>query len=62
VTADRALMLGDRLNTDIIGAQRAGLRAALVLTGVSTRADAEQAAPDAIYNNLYEFLDAWSRA
>jgi 4-nitrophenyl phosphatase len=61
VAADRALMLGDRLNTDIIGAQRAGLKAALVLTGVSTRAEAEQAAPDAIYNDLHEFLDAWSR-
>lgn len=61
-TADRTLMLGDRLNTDVLGAQRAGLRAALVLTGVSTRAEAEQAAPDAIYNDLNEFLDAWSRA
>lgn len=35
------LMIGDRIDTDIIGAQRAGLRTALVLTGVSS---AEQAA------------------
>jgi 4-nitrophenyl phosphatase len=62
IPADRALMLGDRLNTDIIGAQRVGVRAALVLTGVSTRAEAEQAAPDGVYENLDEFLHVWKRA
>ncbi len=32
--SDCALMLGDRLDTDILGANRAGLRSAFVLTGI----------------------------
>jgi len=32
-------MLGDRLDTDIVGAKRAGLSALMVLTGVSHEAD-----------------------
>lgn len=33
--------IGDRLDTDILGAERAGLPSVLVLSGVSTRAEAE---------------------
>src|SRR5690606_8013921 len=36
----RTLMIGDRLDTDIVGAQRAGLRTALVLTGSTSPAEA----------------------
>lgn len=52
--AERTLMIGDRLDTDIDGAKAAGLRTALVLTGVSTRADvdASPTRPDAIYDDL----------
>ncbi len=35
-TPDTTAMLGDRLDTDIQGAERAGLRTILVLTGVTT--------------------------
>jgi 4-nitrophenyl phosphatase len=47
-------MIGDRLDTDIDGAQRAGLRGILVLSGVTSRAQADAARPrpDAIVANL----------
>jgi glycerol-1-phosphatase len=38
-SADRVLVVGDRLDTDIEGANRAGLDSLLVLTGVSTPTD-----------------------
>lgn len=41
-----ALMVGDRLDADAAGALAAGLDAALVLTGVTQRAEAEAAAAD----------------
>lgn len=55
------VMIGDRLDTDIIGAQQVGLRAALVLTGVTTRDDlaASSEQPDAIFTGLPELLAAW---
>lgn len=36
VEAQRAVVVGDRLETDILGGQRAGLRTVLLLTGVAT--------------------------
>lgn len=36
---ERCLMVGDRLETDILMGQRAGMATAFVLTGASTRAD-----------------------
>lgn len=36
VPAERAVMIGDRLETDIVGAREAGLDTALVLSGIST--------------------------
>lgn len=37
--AEAALMVGDRLETDIAGAVRAGMRSLMVMTGVGTAAD-----------------------
>lgn len=37
--ADRCLIVGDRLETDIAMGHRAGMRTALMLTGVTHRAD-----------------------
>jgi len=53
-TPERTLMIGDRLDTDIAGAHAAGLRTALVLTGVATRADvaASSIQPDQVYVDI----------
>lgn len=58
---EHTLMIGDRLNTDIAGAQNVGMRTALVLSGVSTRRDAETAIapPGAIYADLAALAAAW---
>jgi len=44
IAAKRVLVVGDRLDTDIEGAVRAGMDSLLVLTGVSTAADVLRAA------------------
>ena len=58
---DRVLAIGDRLDTDIAGANAAGMPSALVLTGVSTRAEAEAAVeverPTVVIEDLRELLD-----
>jgi len=53
------LVVGDRLDSDLAGAAAAGLDAAIVLTGVTSRADAESAAdpaPVAIAEDLHALL------
>jgi len=56
--AERCLMTGDRLETDIRMGKEAGMRTAVVLTGASNRGQAEQAepAPDLILENLGELI------
>ncbi len=52
----RILMLGDSLQSDIKGAHSAGMKAALLLTGITTAAQAELASgyarPDLIFKHL----------
>lgn len=57
----QTLMIGDRMNTDITGAQATGMRTVLVLSGVSTReqALASEAPPDAIYDDLAHLARVW---
>lgn len=64
LTAGQTLMVGDRYDTDISGAVPLGLCTAGVLTGVSTRADFEQAdpAPRLIVDNLPELIDRFRSA
>lgn len=44
--AENPLVIGDRLDTDILGANRAGMRSALVLTGIDGPKQAIAAAED----------------
>jgi glycerol 3-phosphatase-2 len=55
----RSLMVGDRLDADLAGAAAAGLDGAIVLTGVTTREQAQAAtdpAPVAIADSLYALV------
>ena len=54
IAPHEAVMIGDRLDTDVIAGHRAGMLTAMVLTGVSTREEAAVAAiaPDLIANDL----------
>ncbi len=57
-------MLGDRLDTDIDGAADIGLKTILVLTGVSTRAEAQQnrVKPDLIVQDLPTLTRRWAES
>jgi HAD superfamily hydrolase (TIGR01450 family) len=56
--AARVAMVGDRIASDIEGGRQAGLATVLVLSGASTRADAEAAAspPDHVVDDLAALL------
>jgi 4-nitrophenyl phosphatase len=60
VTAENSVMVGDRLDTDIAVGNRAGAHTILVLTGVSTREEADIAPPnerpDFIIGDLRELV------
>ncbi len=63
-THEETAMLGDRLETDILGGQRAGLRTILVATGVDnerTAAD-KNIHPDLIVRDLCELTQRWQTA
>lgn len=53
-----ALVVGDRLDTDIEGANRVGLESLLVLTGVSTLDELRDAPADRIPTYISDSLDA----
>jgi len=60
-TADNTAMLGDRLDTDIEGANAVDMPSILVLTGVSRREDVGQgsAHPTLIVRDLGELVRVW---
>ncbi|HKJ26221.1 MAG TPA: HAD-IIA family hydrolase [Anaerolineales bacterium] len=52
-------MIGDRVDTDILGGKRAGIMTICVLSGSSNRAEAEAVGADLICNDIAELLDIW---
>ena len=58
-SASETLVVGDRLETDILGAQTLGCRTALVLSGVSSEEHASHwsPAPDFVARDLTELLE-----
>jgi 4-nitrophenyl phosphatase len=62
--AERVLMVGDRADTDLLGAQRMNMRRALVTTGVDTEVSAllKRIQPDAVFSDLVEMMAVWREA
>ena len=57
---DETLMIGDRIGTDIAGAQALGMQTALVMTGVETEESlgASEVQPDMVFAGLPELIEA----
>jgi 4-nitrophenyl phosphatase len=51
--------IGDRLDTDILGGRRAGLISICVLSGSSSRAEAEAVGPDFIFEDIADLVATW---
>ena len=52
-------VIGDRTDTDILGGQRAGAMTICVLSGASSRAEAEAIGADLICADIAELLEMW---
>jgi 4-nitrophenyl phosphatase len=59
---ESVLMIGDRLDTDIIGAQKVGIQTALLFTGVSQPDDqmGENVWADVAYEDMPALVRAWA--
>ncbi len=58
------LMVGDRLDTDILGGQRAGLKTVLVTSGVDNEQSVQATGikPDAIFSGIDELVSRWKNS
>ena len=60
VGAQQPLVVGDRLDTDVLGGNRAGFTTALVLTGATTAAEARASVgdqrPDVVLDTLHDLF------
>jgi HAD superfamily hydrolase (TIGR01450 family) len=59
VRASQAVMVGDQIETDVVGAKRAGVHTILVLTGVETQATvaSSKVRPEMVVPNVDTLLD-----
>lgn len=59
---EQTLVLGDRLETDILGAVRLNLKSALVLSGVTTREElaGSDYQPDWVFDDITDLMKKWS--
>lgn len=62
-TPEQSAMIGDRLDTDVLGGQRAGLTTILLLSGVTTSASLAESPvqPDLVFDDIAALTRAWSR-
>jgi 4-nitrophenyl phosphatase len=59
-TSAQTGMLGDQLETDILGAKRAGLKAFLILSSLTSRfSDKALLRPDAVFESTLDFYRKW---
>jgi NagD protein len=63
LTTDETTMIGDTLDTDILGGVQLGFRTVLVLSGGTRREDLDRSAyrPDVVVENLAEFAGLMAR-
>jgi 4-nitrophenyl phosphatase len=60
--AETTAMLGDRVDTDLVGGRRAGCKTIGVLSGSSGQAEMEAFGPDFLFEGIAGLLDAWQAA
>jgi 4-nitrophenyl phosphatase len=60
-TPKTTAVIGDRVDTDILGGKRAGIFTICVLSGSSDRAEAEAMETDLIFEDIADLLSAWER-
>jgi 4-nitrophenyl phosphatase len=58
---ENTAIVGDRLDTDILGGHNAGLTTILVLSGATNRQDADSAPvkPDLVFEDIRHLHEAW---
>jgi 4-nitrophenyl phosphatase len=63
-TAEDTLVVGDRLETDILGGTRLGLPTVMLLSGVQGAEDVRRSPihPDLVFENLAALVEAWRQA
>ncbi len=57
-------VIGDRLETDILGGRRAGLSTILVLSGATSRQELENSSikPDLVFENVRQLYESWPKS